>query len=135
MRGLRVLCVFGSLALACAGAGNVPAAIPHGKWGGQHAVLAVSDGGATVQFDCAHGTIPGPLALDADGRFSVPGDFVPEHGGPIRVGEVEEHRPVRYYGRVRGRKMVLSVRLGADREDIGPYTLEHGSDGWIVRCR
>ena len=109
--------------------------IPHGKWGGEHVILEVSASGAVIQFDCAHGAIPAPLALDSNGRFELSGDFVAEHGGPIRVGEIEKHRAVRYSGRVRGGTMTLSVELGGDQESFGPFTLELGSDGRIVRCR
>ncbi|HET9793596.1 MAG TPA: hypothetical protein VFS34_03965 [Thermoanaerobaculia bacterium] len=109
--------------------------IPRGKWGGEHVTLEVSASGAVIQFDCAHGAIPAPLALDSNGRFQLSGDFVAEHGGPIRVGEVEKHQAVRYSGRVRGRTMTLSVELGGDQEGVGPFTLELGSDGRIVRCR
>jgi N-acyl-phosphatidylethanolamine-hydrolysing phospholipase D len=39
-----------------------------------------------------------PLQVDERGRFSVAGTFVPEHGGPVRPGEVPESRPARYQG-------------------------------------
>ena len=56
-------------------------------WGGTGIQLTVNDATATVEFDCAHGTIDQPLLIDQDGRFDIPGTFVREHGGPIQEGE------------------------------------------------
>jgi hypothetical protein len=136
-------CFFGACVIGCAGhsgaaargrSENASAVIANGTWGGEHVVFHASGSGATVQFDCAHGAISAPLALDAEGRFSLAGDFVKEHGGPIRVGEVENHESARYSGRVDGRRMTLSVALGRD-ETLGPFTLALGSAGRVVRCR
>jgi hypothetical protein len=143
-RRVRSLTLFfcGALAVACAarsappseGAAKSAAAVPAGTWGGVHVVLVASESGAAVQFDCAHGAIPGRLALGPDGRFDLAGDLVAEHGGPIRKGEIEERRPVRYTGRVEGKTMTLTVEL-PDPPSLGPFTLELGNPGRIVRCR
>ena len=60
--------------------------VPNGAWGDDHVVLTVTDNGGRVEFDCAHGTLDHPLRLDDRGRFSVPGTFVPERGGPRAAG-------------------------------------------------
>jgi len=121
-------------AIAGAASGAAPTSVAGGRWGGPHVLIEVSGSGASIQFDCAHGSISGPIRLDSDGRFDVAGDYAPEHGGPIRVGEGEKRRPARYSGRLIGRTMTLSVVLGDD-ETIGPFTVEHGREGRIVRCR
>src|SRR6266487_5167816 len=52
-----------------------------GVWGGDHIRMEVSGNGATLEFDCAHGNISGPLTLDRLGRFQAKGSFTREHGG------------------------------------------------------
>jgi hypothetical protein len=132
-----------ALPIACAAAG-VPAGhaktedaptLADGRWGGEHVVVEVSRAGAKIQFDCAHGGIAGAISLERDGRFDAGGDYVAEHGGPIRVGESETHRSVRYTGRVQGRTMSLTVELGGDHGSLGPFALGLGNEGRIVRCR
>jgi hypothetical protein len=126
--------VVAAIAIASAARGAAPTTVAEGRWGGPHVLVEVSGSGASIQFDCAHGSISGSIRLDADGRFDVPGDYAPEHGGPIRVGEAEKRRSARYSGRLIGRTMTLSVGLGDD-ETIGPFTVEHGGEARIVRCR
>src|SRR5262249_24911263 len=68
-RARRTLVLVGGLLLAgCHGE-----SVPNGTWGGDHVVLTVTDGGGTVEMDCAHGTLDHPLQLDDAGRFSVAG--------------------------------------------------------------
>jgi hypothetical protein len=71
-----------------------------GTWGGEHVKLIVTDVTATIEFDCAHGTLDRPLALDGSGHFDVGGSFVREHGGPNRVDEDPDQQasPARYAG-------------------------------------
>lgn len=105
-----------------------------GDWGGQHVRLSVKDGRASVDFDCAHGTIEQRMALDQEGRFDAEGDFVREHGGPVRKDEVEEHQRVRYRGSVEERAMTLTV-VFADGQGMGPFQLAQGGVGHVVKCR
>src|SRR5690242_409107 len=99
------------LALACGGsrsptetraAGSL-STMRSGSWGGPHVSLTTADsGGATLDFDCAHGSITGPLSLAADGSFRLSGTYVREHGGPIRIGETPDSQDATYSGTVRG---------------------------------
>ena len=117
-------------------AGDAPKrAVEAGRWGGEHAVVDVSDSGATVQLDCAHGAISTPIALDGNGGFDLEGTLAKEHGGPIRKNESEDRRPARYRGRVQGGTMTLTIESLDGGEASGPFTLEKGSDGHVVRCR
>ena len=139
MRQLAFALALGSgLALAC-GSGAVatpPApAIPNGTWGGEHVALEASDGGASLQFDCAHGSVPAPLSVGADGKFLLVGVFVKEHGGPIRIGEAADSQTANYSGKIQGKTMTLFVELTRDQQTVGPYTLELGNPGHVVRCR
>lgn len=104
-----------------------------GTWGGDHAVLEVTATSASIEFDCAHGTLPAPLTLNR-GSFDVTGDYVQEHGGPIRADETVNRQPARYTGAVSGNTMTLGVRLTATGEDRGTYTLVRGSSGRVFKC-
>ena len=71
----------GAILMMLAFAGMHPQAT---VWGGQHIEMQVTAAGATVEFDCAHGTVDEALRLDSTGAFKAKGTFVPERGGPSR---------------------------------------------------
>src|SRR6266478_8449508 len=99
--------------------------VANGAWGGEHIVLQVSEKGADVEFDCAHGQVTQPMMLDKHGDFDVVGTFTPEHGGPVRRDENVPAAPARYSGHVDGHTMSLTVTLG--KEKVGSFTLIRGS--------
>lgn len=124
--GVQVVC------LSCGPTGPTTIrSVPSGVWGGDHVRLTVSETAAAIEFDCAHGTLDGPIALDRDGHFDVAGLFVREHGGPIHVDEVLEREPARYSGAVEGRTMTLIV---TSSQRLGPFTLALGRLGRLVKC-
>jgi hypothetical protein len=118
---------------ACGTMTGPDAAIANGTWGGEHALLEITGTGASIEFDCAHGTLQVPLTLTR-GAFDVPGDYVQEHGGPIRSDETIDRQPARYTGSVNGNTMTLLVRLTATGEDRGTYALTRGSSGRVFKC-
>ena len=105
-----------------------------GTWGGEHVRLQVTEAGATVEYDCAHGTLAGPLALDAHGRFSVAGTYARE-GGPVRANAAPTGQPASFKGRVQGRTMTLTATLTDKGQDVGTFTLTQGSEGRLWKCR
>jgi hypothetical protein len=105
-----------------------------GVWGGEHIRLQVTESGASIEYDCAHGTINQPLTLDGQGRFEVTGTHTREHGGPVRRDDVPDSYPARYTGRVEGQTMTLTVTLSDAGTDVGTYTLTQGSEGRIRKC-
>jgi len=109
--------------------------VAEGLWGGTHLRLSVNGDGAQLEFDCAHGEIRGPLVLDAEGRFDLPGTYTREGPGPIRIGREPTARPARYAGSVEDGRMTLSVRLEGADKPLGDYALTRGSEGRIVKCR
>src|SRR2546429_5139125 len=83
--------------------------LAQGAWGGQHVTIEVNESSATVEFDCAHGQIEGPLVTDRRGRFNLKGTFEGEHGGPVRIDEKSSSQPARYSGWTDGHRMTLTV--------------------------
>jgi hypothetical protein len=126
------LLVSGCVTIAVA---KKPRTIPDGTWGGPHIQLIVQDGGATIEYDCANGSIEGPLKLDSRGRFSLLGKHFREHGGPIRIGEESKPMAARYTGRIDGTRMTLTVTLVNPKGKMGTYQLTRGSQGRVFKCR
>ena len=107
---------------------------PVGTWGGLGVRIDVSVIGATIEYDCAHGTIDQPIVADRDGRFSVTGTHIREHGGPIRVDETPDRHPARYDGQVTGNSMRLSVTLTDSNQMIGPFDATLNGSPRVVKC-
>jgi hypothetical protein len=103
-------------------------------WGGDHVQLEVTTEGATLEFDCASGSISKPLQVDAQGNFKVTGSFTREHPGPVmRDGPAPS--PAAYSGSIQGSTMKLTVMSGAKGENMGDYLLVRGKAGRVVKCR
>lgn len=111
------------------------ARIPEGGWGGVGIQLVVRGDGAEIEYDCANGSLDGPLALDGEGNFSINGTHTREHGGPIRINEKSQSRPARYTGRVQGQSMSLTVTIDGASEALGTFTLTRGTPGRLRKCR
>ena len=108
--------------------------VRNGMWGGMHIGLEVSDSGARVVYDCAHGTIDQPMILNSTSQFDVTGSYVRERGGPLREGESAGSEPVRYTGRIQDETMTVTVTLVDTKETIGTFTLKHGANPRIRKC-
>jgi len=109
--------------------------VPTGSWGGEHIRLTVTDVGATVEYDCAFGTIDEPLWLDKNGNFEVRGTHVIERGGPLQIGEPPPKRhPAMYCGWTDGSHMRLTVTLLDTKEDVGTFLLGLGRQPQLEKC-
>ena len=104
-----------------------------GQWGGQHISMQVTEAGAKIEYDCAHGRIEEKIAPDADGKFEAKGVHARERGGPTRQGEDNEE-PAVYRGSIKDKTMTLTVELTRDNENAGTFTLTQGSSGRIRKC-
>lgn len=111
-------------------------AVLSGEWGGPHMGLVLLGDRATVEYDCAHGTIDEPFRVGGDGRFALRGTHVREHGGPVREGEQAESRPARFTGKVEpgGNRMQVTVTLTDEPSEIGSFTLERGAPPRVMKC-
>lgn len=105
-----------------------------GEWGAQGMRMVVEGNNAKLEFDCAHGTITGPLKLDSRGRFKLSGTFVRERGGPVRSDNIANNEPAEYSGWTDGRKLTLTVKLKGSKEPLGTYSLVRGESGRIFKC-
>ena len=108
--------------------------LAQGTWGATHIRVNVGESSATIEFDCAHGQIDGPLVTDRHGRFDLKGTHSPEHGGPVRDNEQSAGRPARYTGWTDGKKMTLTVTLAGQKETLGTFNLTLGGKGRIFKC-
>lgn len=106
-----------------------------GTWGGEHIRMVVSAKGASIEYDCAHGSISGRLALDAERKFKVTGAHMREGPGPIRMGVPRTSQPAVFSGQVNGDEMLLTVTLTDEKQPIGDFTLRRGSEGRLRKCR
>jgi hypothetical protein len=106
-----------------------------GLWGGQHITINIENGSATVNYDCAHGTIAGPFNIDSKGNFTFTGHHVRERPGPTRADEDQSGQPARYSGWTDGKKMTLTVTLADSKEEVGKFELEHGKYGRVFKCK
>ena len=105
-----------------------------GTWGGNHISVEVTDEGARIEYDCAHGTITEPLKVDSQGRFSAKGTHVRERGGPVRAGSEDQGEPVVYSGTTDGKTATLKVVSSATKEVIGTFTLTLGKRTRLMKC-
>lgn len=105
-----------------------------GTWGGDHISMEVTEEGAEVEFDCAHGTISEPLRVDREGKFSAKGTHVRERVGPIRVGNDDKGEPVIYSGTTDGKTATFTITNSATDEVIGTFSLTLGKRSRIHKC-
>ncbi|HEV7682221.1 MAG TPA: hypothetical protein VGO68_08880 [Pyrinomonadaceae bacterium] len=106
-----------------------------GAWGGPHIRIQVDGASATIDYDCAHGTITGPLTFDSKGRFSWRGTHTLEGPGPIRVEEESKGSPATYTGTVQGDKLTLTVKLSDTKQVVDTFTLTRGGKVRIFKCK
>ncbi|MEA2600212.1 MAG: hypothetical protein QOF89_1204 [Acidobacteriota bacterium] len=105
-----------------------------GSWGGEHIGITFTAQGASVEYDCAEGTIDSPVVPDREGHFEAMGTHAAEHGGPVREGEQAETRPARYRGRVTGGSLKLMVTLGSG-EEVGTFLLTRDAQPRLTKCQ
>lgn len=122
----------GLLASSCATLDAKPALLA-GTWGGPHAAITFEGGLGNVEFDCASGTIDGPVYPAKDGTFTAKGSVRTGTGGPVRVGQIFKSQRASYSGQVAKAVMTLSVTI-EDGTAMGPFTLTQGAAPLLTRC-
>jgi hypothetical protein len=115
-------------------AGSNSQVIQTGTWGGEHIGMIVSDSSATLDYDCAHGSIDEPIKVDDNGMFSVIGVHIFEKGGPIRLGEIPDKHPAVYKGSIKEKEMTLIVKLTDTDAVFDTFYLALGAEPIIYKC-
>jgi hypothetical protein len=105
-----------------------------GTWGGDHISLEVSEEGAVVEYDCAHGTISEPLKVDSQGKFQAKGMHFRERGGPQRVDADDKGEPVIYSGTTDGKTATFKITNSVTDEVIGTFSLTLGKRSRLTKC-
>ena len=121
-------------AVACSNPISPGDHVAGGTWGGEHVALEVAADRGRIEYDCAHGELAEPLAVDRAGRFDLTGSHTAEHGGPVRDDETSVARPARFTGNVDGGRMTLTVLLTDSSEKLGTFTLTRGLVGRVTKC-
>lgn len=105
-----------------------------GTWGGNHILMEVTDEGALIEYDCAHGSVSEPLRLDREGKFSAKGTHFREKGGPQSAGAEEKGEPVIYSGTTDGKTATITITNSVTDEVIGTFSLTLGKRSRITKC-
>jgi hypothetical protein len=108
---------------------------PSEIWGGHGISMQLTGQGATLEFDCAHGSITQPIKSDAKGDFSVSGTYTPERGGPVLKASPPRDIPAVYRGAIHGESMELEIKISDRDETLPAFTLTRGNAGRLVKCR
>lgn len=106
----------------------------NGMWGGQGISMEVTDTGASLDFDCATGSITEAIAPDRAGKFTVKGLLARQRPGPTREGEENDGEPATYSGVINGENLTLTITLAQSNEKVGTFTLGHGKPARIRKC-
>ena len=122
------------MAAACAPVPASQSGALVGTYGGQHIRMTIAAAGSAIEYDCAAGTLVGPLPVR--GSFMNAGTHTPGTGGPERQGEIRPAYPATYSGRVIADRIELAVDvdLPSGRTRLGPFRLQRGPEGNLLRC-
>lgn len=128
-----IVCVIALLLIAIGIGTQKMQRIATGVWGGTHIQIEVGEQSATIEYDCANGSIDGPLVVDSNGKFNWRGTHRMERGGPIRADEKLKEYPATYTGSVNGNTMTLTLKVSEMDEET--FTLEKGKPGDLFKCK
>jgi hypothetical protein len=108
--------------------------LARGTWGGDNAGAIVDDSIVHVHIGCTLGNFPPPIVLDAEGRFSIEGNYT-LRAYPIAVGPP---LPAVFTGVVNGTELTLSVAVNDTVEKklvpLGPVTVVLGREPRMQTC-
>jgi hypothetical protein len=105
-----------------------------GTWGGDNAGVIATDSVTHVHIRCTFGDVPGRVALDANGRFSVSGSYM-LRAYPIAVGPTV---PAQFNGQVVGGSLTLAIAVNDTVQKqqvlLGPVTVVYGKQPQMGPC-
>ena len=103
-----------------------------GAWGGEGILVTIALEGATIEWNCADGTIDAAIIPDSEGRFQSEGIFTPRGGMEPIAGR--PHESAIYTGTIVDDSMTLIVTIPDEPHTLGPFNLIHGATVHFVRC-
>jgi hypothetical protein len=106
-----------------------------GTWGGNHISLEVSEEGAYVEFDCAHGTVSEALRVNSQGKFRASGTYVRETAGPQPVDGEDKSLPVIYSGTTDNKTATFTITNPVTDEVIGTFAVIRGKRSRLTKCQ
>lgn len=125
--------LLGALSVASGSQAADPLTPLVGVWGGDRVNVVFRLDGARLAYDCAAGSIDGPVRPDSRGRFTVSGTHQAYRPGPDRADEAATVRAATYDGQVTGTVLELQVRVDGDA-DVQSYRLEKDRKVKLARC-
>jgi hypothetical protein len=131
MSETTILLAFGAAAVLAAEP-RPAAPVAPGSWGGAHAQMEVKDEETRIELDCAHGVIPGGLAVGKNGAVDMLGALV-RHGSRAET-DAGEGEPARFRGTLAGKTLTLTVTLVGPSQDLGTFKLVRGRPGRLATC-
>jgi hypothetical protein len=136
-RLVRIGCVLAACVVISATTcpADIPSRVPNGNWGGEHMALVVTDSGATIEYDCAAGTITGPLILDGSGNFDWRGVHYPGHGGPSRIDQPPDAHPAHYTGHATSKQLSITLSILDMAVPEQAFTLQRGANARLFKCQ
>jgi hypothetical protein len=103
-----------------------------GAWGGDDIRLTITATGASLEFDCAAGSIDAPFLTDASGHFDLPGSIWFTPPVPFENWQPDKS-PARYSGVVDGNRMTLTVTRLEDGITTR-FTLARNAVPRLLKC-
>ena len=105
-----------------------------GTWGGDNAGMIVTDSQAHVHVGCTYGDMPGRVALDSVGRFSMAGSYL-LRAYQIAVGPT---LPAQFAGQLVGANLTFTVTVSDTIEKktviLGPVTVTYATEPRLGPC-
>lgn len=128
-----LLMVLGGMTVMACAASRPPGPALTGEWGGRGVNLTLTETGGTLAYDCAAGTITGPVHPDSNGEFRAKGTHEAFTAGPQDSDAKPPIVAAHYVGSVSGATMILEVQpAGAAR--MTSHTLTQGRRAKLIRC-
>ncbi len=123
----------GALSVASAGEPASAQAPLLGVWGGDRVNIVFGADGARLAYECAAGSIDGPVRLDSHGRFTAPGTHQAYRAGPDRADQTPATQVATYQGHLVGTMLELQVRIDGDAA-VQSHRLEKNHKVKLARC-
>jgi hypothetical protein len=121
-------------ASACAGTGlhELVARVPAGTWGGQGAVMVATDSGASFTFNCASGSVDGPLTVASDGAFTWAGTYA--RVSPLPGSPHDPPHAATYHGTASATHVTVALTVPDIPLESDSVTLTFGDNGNLALC-